>query len=173
MPIQVFALEVKSLQENGTFRGFASVYGNTDLGDDVVVPGAFTKTLQDGGRQRPLLWQHRDPVGTVVLTDGPGGLVADGTLTMAVRQAREAHALMLDGAVKGLSIGFQTIKERFVGAVRELHELKLHEVSLVTFPMNLAATVTSVKQAQQQQATALHQWLRQLRGDVFAAYEKR
>jgi HK97 family phage prohead protease len=170
MPVQAFSLEIKSLQENGTFQGLASVYGVTDLGGDSVQPGAFTKTLQASGYRRPLLWAHKDPIGSVSLRDGPTGLTADGSLTMAVAKAQEVYALLKDNVVRGLSIGYTTIKEQYIDGVNQLLELKLFEVSLCTFPMCEQAQVTFVKS--QQQAEVLR-WLRQLRGDVFTALERK
>jgi HK97 family phage prohead protease len=169
MPIQAFSLEIKSFSDSGQFQGYASVYNNVDLGGDVVMPGAFQKTLQDGGRNRPLLWSHRDPVGTVALTDTPAGLQADGALTLAVAKAAETYALMKDGVIRGLSIGYQTVREKFAGEVRQLLELKLFEVSLVTFPMNELATVSAVKERQQAEVL---RFLRQLRADILGAYGK-
>ena len=145
MPIHAFALEIKRLTEKGSFSGVASTYGNTDLGGDVVMPGAFDRTLTEAGKQRPLLWQHSQPIGLVTLTDSPAGLAAEGQLSLGATLGKDAYVLLKDGVVGGLSIGYQTVKEQFVGDVRQLLEVKLYEVSLVTFPANQMATVTNVK----------------------------
>ena len=132
----------------GTFRGLASVYNNVDLGNDIVEPGAFTKTLEGQGDGFPLLWQHTpsQPIGKARLTDSSLGLVADGQLVRSVPQAQSAYDLLKAGAIKGLSIGYDVVKETLDSSgVRHLLELKLWEVSLVTFPMNQSALVTSVK----------------------------
>jgi HK97 family phage prohead protease len=66
-----------------------------------------------------------------------------------VKRAREILALLRDGAVDGLSIGFrveQARPERPTG-LRRLDRLDLWEISLVTFPMLPAARVSSVKRA--------------------------
>lgn len=165
MPTLAFGLEVKEFGEPGQFHGFAAVYGNRDEVGDVLEVGALQKTL-NSSKTRPLLWEHRDPVGIVELTDTPAGLVAHGRLTLAVRQAAETYALMRDGVVKGLSIGFETIRSDYVGAVRHLKEIKLWEVSLVTLPANQLAVVTSVKAADQARVRAA---LREFRRDVLAA----
>jgi hypothetical protein len=73
------------------------------------------------------------------------GLRVEGQLAMDVQRARELHALMKIGAIKGLSIGYRTVQRSFKGAVRHLQELKLGEFSLVTFPMNTLAGVDGVK----------------------------
>jgi HK97 family phage prohead protease len=166
MPIQAFALEIKKLTEKGTFEGLASTYGNVDQTGDVVMQGAFTTTLQQGGIERPLLWQHRDPIGVVKLTDSSAGLVAEGQLSLGIQLGKDAYTLLRDGVVKGLSIGFQTVKEQFVGEVRQLLSLKLFEVSLVTFPANLEATVATVKSAQHHQIQLA---LKSFRTDILRA----
>lgn len=145
-----FRLDVKAVNDEGTFDGMLSVYGNLDLGGDVVERGAFTKTLHDGGDVRPLLWQHdqKQPIGTLRLRDTEVGLECRGALVMGVTRGREAHELMKAGALKGLSIGFDTIESKAAidgKGVRRLKEIRLWEGSLVTFPMNQMAQVSSVK----------------------------
>ena len=55
----------KGLTEAGTFEGCLSPYGNVDNGGDIVEPGAYSKTLNDQGGSRVLLWQHMtsEPIG--------------------------------------------------------------------------------------------------------------
>ena len=59
--------------------------------------------------------------------------------------AQKAYGLLKKGVLKGLSIGYDDVKSRIVEGVRRLSEMKLWEVSLVTFPMNPAAQVLGVK----------------------------
>jgi uncharacterized protein len=117
-----------------------------DLGGDVVDRGAFDKTLREG-RTFPLLWQHNPslPIGSVQISDSDMGLQVDGKLVLEDPQARIALAHLKAKTIKGLSIGFDTIKDTIEDGVRHLKELRLWEVSIVTFPMNEAAMVTSVK----------------------------
>ena len=68
-----------------------------------------------------------------------------GSLLLEDPTARKAYQFLKAGILKGLSIGFETIKSAFNGDVRELSEIRLWEGSIVTFPMNEAAAVTSVK----------------------------
>ena len=134
--------------EPGTFEGCASPYGVVDDGQDIVERGAFAKTLSENGPTFPLLWCHdlAAPIGTVQLTDSLKGLMARGRLVLSVPKACEAHDLMLAGAVKGLSIGFQAIKEVMEAGIRHLKEIRLYEISLTPMPMNAEAVVTAVKQ---------------------------
>ena len=142
-----FAFEIKSIDDQGKFTGIASVYGNVDLGGDLVQKGAFTKTLAERGTEVPILWQHKtaEPIGLGTLTDGPDGLMIEGQLCLDTVRGKEAYALMKAKIIKGFSIGYDTIKQKFEKGVRNLLELKLWEVSCVTFPMNEEAVLTSVK----------------------------
>ncbi len=147
-----FRVEIKSLSDQGAFDGLLSVYNVVDDGQDVVEPGAFTKTIQDRGGQIPLLWQHKAdaPIGSLTLSDTAKALEVKGQLLMELPLAQQAYALMKAGIVKGLSIGYEVIKKSMDGSVRRLKELKLYEGSLVTFPMNELAVVTAIKAKLQQ-----------------------
>jgi HK97 family phage prohead protease len=141
-----FSLKIKSVDDSGRFTGVGAVYGNVDLGGDRIMPGAFTKTLA-AGKQIPLLWQHNpsEPIGSVKCTDSSQGLMVEGQLLLSDPTAQKAYSFLKAGIIKGLSIGYDTKKADFVGDVRELQELKLWELSVVTFPMNEAAAVNSIK----------------------------
>lgn len=142
---QEFVFEIKELSEEGTFEGLLSPYGNVDQGGDVVEPGAYTKTLKEGGNKRPLLYQHDEPIGELELEDRKEGLWAKGKLLMDLPDAKKAYLLIKNNIVKGLSIGYRTIKDSVEGGVRHLKEIKLLEGSIVTFPMNEMALIESVK----------------------------
>jgi uncharacterized protein len=142
-----FKLELKTLTEQGTFVGMASVFGVTDLGGDVVEPGAFSRTLQHKGGEVPILFSHdtRQPIGLGRVKETRSGLEISGELVLQSAKAMEAYHLMKKGVLKGLSIGYDSIRDTVSNGVRHLHELKLFEVSLVVFPMNESALVTAVK----------------------------
>jgi HK97 family phage prohead protease len=128
-----FSLKVKSVDDSGKFTGIGAVYGNVDLGGDKILPGAFSRTLA-GSKQFPLLWQHSpsDPIGSVKVTDSPVGLQVEGQLLLSDPTAQKAYSFLKAGVIRGLSIGFETVKASFVDEVRELSELKLWELSVVT-----------------------------------------
>lgn len=144
---QRMRMEVKEISAEGTFEGLLSVYNNVDLGGDLVEPGAFTRTIQANGGEVPLLWQHKTdvPIGKLTLMDGADALAVKGQLLMSLPEAQKAYLLLKARIVKGLSIGFSTVKEVTDGAVRRLKEIKLYEGSLVTFPQNELALITSIK----------------------------
>jgi uncharacterized protein len=139
--------EIKSIEEDGTFEGMAAVYGNEDLGGDIIAPGAFTRTLKNSRGEVRILWQHdaAKPVGRAMLTDTKVGLHLKGQLALGVSAGRDAYESLKAKLVDGLSIGYDAVVKEMKNGTRHLKEIKLYEVSLVTFPMNPLATVTSVK----------------------------
>ena len=141
-----FSFRIKSLTDEGTFTGLAAVYNNVDLGGDRILPGAFTRTLSPGKRF-VVLWQHdpSNPIGTCTITDTRDGIQVTGALELSDPTAKKAYTFMKSRVVKGLSIGYDTVQASYDGDVRNLTELRLWEVSCVTFPMNEAAGVTAVK----------------------------
>lgn len=150
MDVRDFRLEIKGLTDEGSFEGLASVYGNTDLGGDIVQPGAFAKTLRDGS-EFPLLMSHDQSqvIGVASVSDGPRGLGVRGKLVLTVPAARAAYDLLKAKALRGLSFGYTIVRDEILrDGIRALKELRLHEISLVAVPMNPAAQVTAVKSEQ-------------------------
>jgi uncharacterized protein len=141
-----FNLKIKSITDAGTWTGLCAVYNNVDLGNDVIDPGAFTRTLSVG-KKWPVLWQHSpsDPIGWCSITDSREGLQVSGTLELSDPTAQKAYTFMKAGVTKGMSIGYDTIQSTYVGDVRHLTELRLWEASIVTFPMNEMALVSGIK----------------------------
>jgi HK97 family phage prohead protease len=144
---------LNAVDANGVFEGYASLFGEADLGKDVVMPGAFSDSLRKRGATGVrLLWQHDpgQPIGRwLLIAEDRRGLRVRGKLNLAVERAREIHALMREGAVDGLSIGFRVERaraERPTG-LRRLEKLDLWEISVVTFPMLPDARVETVKTA--------------------------
>lgn len=147
------SLNLKGVSEEGEFEGYASKFGDHDRGGDVVQKGAFKNSLKQrkGATGVKMLWQHdhSSPIGVweEVKEDDKGLKVRGRLLISAVQKAREAHELMKAGVIDGLSIGYRTVKSLRDDATgfRQLKELDLWEISLVTFPMLTSATVMSVK----------------------------
>jgi hypothetical protein len=142
-----FALDVKTIDADGAIEGLAAGYGNLDHGGDVMLAGAATKSL-DGRAALPMLLFHdqKRPVGAWrEFTETPDGLLVKGRFAMSAAAGREAHAMAKDGAFGGLSIGYRSLRDKMVGKARHLVEVALHEISLVTIPMNGKALITSVK----------------------------
>jgi HK97 family phage prohead protease len=139
-----------AVSANGTVEGYASLFGVVDLGRDRVERGAFAGSLfRRGSRGIRFLFQHdpAEPIGawSSIVEDSRGLRVA-GRLNLAVARAREVHALLRQGGLEGLSIGFRAVRSaREAGGVRRLVEIDLWEVSVVTFPMLPDARISAVK----------------------------
>lgn len=142
-----FGFEIKAIDEAGYIAGVAANYGNVDFGGDVIMPGALTKAIAGRATVPMLLFHdHKRPVGGWHKFDETGtGLNVEGRIAIKSEAGRDAHALAEAGALPGLSIGYKTLRHRIEGKTRQLHELALHEVSLVPVGMNDRAIVTQVK----------------------------
>lgn len=126
-------------ETEGVFKGYASVFDVIDSYNEVVERGAFINTLQENDGKFPLCWIHniQEPLGIVYAEESIKGLLVEGYLNLDVQSAREKRSLAKQGAIKGLSIGFKTIKDEWDEEIRKLKEIKLYEISLVT--MNFQA----------------------------------
>ena len=146
--------EVKSLSSEGFFEGYASTY-HIDKHGDMIRPGAFRHTLKhwrQAGKWPLLLWQHdmKTPLGAFTyMEENNHGLLVRGLLELEVQAAREAYVLLKKRIISGLSIGFENVLSRFnpQKRVREIFQVKLREVSIVTLPANPMAGVACIKAA--------------------------
>jgi HK97 family phage prohead protease len=141
-------LEVKQLTEGtGEFVGYAAFYGNLDHVGDIVERGAFTKTISERPTVK-ILYQHSPmmPVGLGRLEDSDVGLILRGTLNLDKQLGRDCYSDLKAGIIDSLSIGYEAVKTaRAANGARILKEIRLFEVSLVTFPANELARVLGVK----------------------------
>jgi HK97 family phage prohead protease len=112
------------------------------------MPGSFKKTLKQKGKF-PTIWSHNiyEPIGVLTGEESSRGLEVDGDFNLDVQRAREIRSLARQGAVNGLSIGFNILKERLnkETGVREILEVDLWEVSLCVCPSNPLALVDEVR----------------------------
>ncbi|KIC08344.1 peptidase U35 [Leisingera sp. ANG-M1] len=163
-----------SLKDASEIKGYASLFGQTDQGGDVVERGAYAaslKTLKAQGRTVKMLWQH-DPAQPIGVWDevheDKRGLYVKGRLLTATPKGAEAAALIEAGAIDGLSIGYRTVKSsRSQDGTRRLTQVELWEVSLVTFPMLPAARVDAKSAASEAEALrALADGLRKITQDL-------
>jgi uncharacterized protein len=135
----------------GVFVGYASLFGVRDQAGDMVMRHAFRDSLKRRGPQDVrMLFQHdpSEPVGTwLEMKEDARGLLVRGRLDPNVQRGRELVSLLESGGLDGLSIGFKTLlsaREKFTGT-RQLLQVDLWEVSLVTFPMLTGARVSLTK----------------------------
>ena len=140
-------------EDKGEFEGYASIFGNKDLGNDVVDMGAFKRSLRRrGAKGVKLLYQHdtTQPSGVFdKIREDEKGLYVKGRLALGTQKGREVFELMKMGAIDGLSIGYKVDSKGYEydqgGKRRRLKEVDLMEISAVTFPMNPQATISAVK----------------------------
>lgn len=136
--------------EGARISGYASVFGIPDEAHDVVVRGAFRRSLKERGAAGiRMLWQH-DPGKPIGIWDEAHedrlGLRLAGRLLTATAAGREAALLVAAGALDGLSIGFRARSARRdpASGMRRIFDIDLWEVSLVTFPLHPAARLDAI-----------------------------
>ena len=150
-----FAFKADAVNDDGTFTGYGSVFGNVDSYREIVAPGAFAESLKainDSGDPLPALWQHNadQPIGgySQLAEDDRGLKVRNFLMVNELPLAKQAHALMQRRIVKGLSIGYYVLADSYdeKERVRTLTKLDLQEISIVTFPANVEAQIDAVKE---------------------------
>ena len=166
--IEIRALETEALEfraagpddegKVGTFAGYAAKYNSPSLPlpfTERIAPGAFTRTLKSNNDVRMYI-NHDDRMvlastrsKTLRIEDRADGLFVEADLP-DVTYARDLRQLVSDGVVSTMSFGFSTVKDDWTadGQERTLHEVRLHEVSVVTgvaaYP-NTSATVRNLQ----------------------------
>lgn len=142
---------LESSDENtGEFSGYAAVFGNLDDGNDIIEKGAFAKTIAADLDRIKILALHNSswlPVGKPLeLREDEHGLFIRGKIS-DTSMGRDVMTLLRDGVLCELSIGYDAVDFEWDGdsGIRHLKEIKLWEVSIVTWAMNDQATIDEVK----------------------------
>ena len=141
--------DLKAVGDQYRVSGYVSTYRTVDLGNDVVMPGAFDKSLSDGHKIRFLAHHRPDQVLGV-----PDSLKSDkkglfGQFRISRTQlGEETYQLLKDGALDSFSIGYIPRDYDYAesGDVRQLKDVELIECSVVSMPVNPDAVVTAVKE---------------------------
>lgn len=147
---KAFKFELESSDESGEFSGHAAVFGNVDSGNDVIEKGAFSNTIREDFDRIKILALHNDcwlPVGKPLeLREDEKGLYIRGKIS-DTSMGRDIKTLMSDGVLNELSIGYDAIVFDYDSEsnIRHLREIKLWEVSIVTWAMNEQAKIDEVK----------------------------
>lgn len=145
-------------EDKNILIGYASTFGNVDRGGDVVMPGAFAKTIQNiKANGIPLLADHMASTASVLGTifdakEDSRGLLIKARVSSAP-SAQDTAIKAREGHLTKMSIGYETMAESWEDReldgmtlkVRLLDEIKLWETSVVVFPMNPEAAITSMK----------------------------
>lgn len=142
-----------------TFTGYASVFGNKDLDDDITMPGAFKKSIAENGPtgtntilclNQHMSWQVLCK--PKVLIEDQKGLYYEAEVTSGATFAEDAVKLIASGLVEENSYGFQTVKSAIQQPsddwetwYRELYEVNLFEISPVTWGANPQARMQGMK----------------------------
>lgn len=171
---QYLTAEIRAVSDDGAgLSGYAAHFGNVDSYGTAMKRGAFRKTLKERGDRIPVLWNHWSdaPIGKPTeLKEDKTGLYFDAAISEGTNQGKDVMTLLRDGVPLGMSFGFETIKSRPVEAgdevdfatapdffkgkegreyVRIIEEVRLWEISVVTFPANERATIDNVRAATQ------------------------
>lgn len=157
--------------DDGSFEGYASVFNNKDLGNDVIRRGAFLESISERSPKGvKLLYQHKsdEPIGVIdSLEEDSKGLKIKGRLAMGTQKGKEVFELMKMGALDSMSIGYRLKPDGYKYDPKDkrriIKSVDLMEISLVTFPMNPKAKVTKVKLAEMN-PTEIEKYLRDVGG---------
>jgi uncharacterized protein len=153
-----FELRVEAAEADGMrFTGYAAVF-NSDSEPlpfiERIMPGAFKRSLKARNEVKLFKNHNMDEVlastrsKTLRLTEDSKGLLAEATLPDTTA-GRDLAVLMKRGDVHAMSFGFSVPskgdKWSDDGMTRELKEIRLHEVSIVTGFPAYEATTASVR----------------------------
>ena len=149
--------------EEGIFEGYASVFNGVDSDNDTILPGAFDKSLESGRKPKMFVnhEQHDIPVGDwVKLEADDRGLWVVGKIDMKHKNGPSLYSALKRGAMDSHSIGFTMspkdweAKEGFEGddwatmfGNRNIKNMNLKEISVVSFPADDSARIAGVKSA--------------------------
>jgi len=175
MEHKTFSGFVTKAEEQGVIEAVFAVFGNVDSGNDVLHPGAFSKTFAEQGQKVKVLDNHQTDslmraIGKVLLLkevrrdelpaellekqpDASGGAFARVQMLMDTPEGKGAFIRLRDGAIDQWSFGYDALDTDFGVAVRDgkevnirnLRTVKLYEISPVIFGMNEATQTVSAK----------------------------
>lgn len=144
--------------EAGKISGFFSTYERTpDSYGDIILPGAFTKTIEkrkESGHPFPLCFNHDfssviGAVNTIEEKEQGPYIEAD---FLDTQLGQDVRKMVQSGAIYQFSFAYDVLgrrdptdEERKNGVVDVLTELEVYEVSVVTVPANQNAQVTDIK----------------------------
>ncbi|MFC5217326.1 HK97 family phage prohead protease [Streptomyces coerulescens] len=163
LPLSTADVVIRAIEGDDSgerFKGYAAKFNSrTAIGNPLrwgfyeeIAPGAFTKTLQEGDAR--FLVDHdsyyvvsRVSAGTLDVAEDAVGLPVDSALDTALSYVNDLKANVRNGNITGMSFGFYVIKDEWSTEtvetsdgqtveveVRRILEVRLIEVSAVTFP---------------------------------------
>src|SRR6266404_8269808 len=167
-PVLEYHFTETGASTKGVFEGYASVFNREDDGGDLILPGAFKQTLSeyDHANDMPKMLLNHGGMGGFLSSPAPEDLMPIGKWTsmsedshglqakgriinLDTESGKRIYGAMKENALSGLSIDYRA--KDFVRGTKEneprrtLKQVHLVEVSPVTFPMQGAASISSVK----------------------------
>jgi len=134
-------------EKNSIVKGYGSYFDNKDADDDVIMRGAYQKTIRENGERVKYLYQHNmmQPIGKMnELYEDEKGLVFVAEVPKT-QLGKDVIELMKAGVITENSVGILPIQKEDKGDYRELKEVKLFEISAVTLAANDQAKIMDVK----------------------------
>lgn len=134
-------------EKNSIVKGYGSYFGNKDADNDIIVKGAYQKTIKENGERVKYLYQHNmmQPIGKMnELYEDEKGLVFVAEIPKT-SLGKDVIELMKAGIITENSVGILPIVKQDKGDYRELKEVKLFEISAVTLAANDQAKIMDVK----------------------------
>jgi len=134
-------------EKAGIIKGYGSYFGNIDSDKDVIVKGAYKKTIAENGERVKYLYQHdmNQPIGKMTeLYEDDKGLVFVAEIAKT-QMGMDVVELMKSGVITENSVGIMPIQKENKGDYREIKEVKLYEISAVTLAANDQAKILDVK----------------------------
>lgn len=158
---KLYNVELKSMdEESGPEWGYFEGYANTwekDRYNDIIEPGAFSKTIQEYKGRRALFYMHETDdldclLGDITeMREDQKGLFVKGRVSLGTDGKREAWKMVKEGVISLMSIGLEVIKKQIIEEAgewtRRIKELRLNEISLIPIGLavNLESEITAVK----------------------------
>lgn len=160
-----------------TVKSVVAVFNNTDLDNDIILPEAVTKTIQERGPSgKKLIVNLIDHKADLRSTLGkPSELYVLGNELIAVTPIVETELgedyikLCEANVINQFSIGFSTIKSVMKDEVRVIQELKLYEYSAVLWGANPETSMIGIKSEHRTEDTP--ETLVKRLDKLFAAYK--
>jgi uncharacterized protein len=134
-------------EKAGIIKGYGSYFGNKDSDNDVIIKGAYKKTIAENGERVKYLYQHdmNQPIGKMSeLYEDDKGLVFVAEIAKT-QLGKDVVELMKSGVITENSVGIMPIQKNNKGDYREITEVKLYEISAVTLAANDQAKILDVK----------------------------
>jgi hypothetical protein len=134
-------------EKAGIIKGYGSYFGNKDSDNDVIMKGAYKKTIAENGERVKYLYQHdmNQPIGKMTeLYEDDKGLVFVAEIAKT-QLGNDVVELIKSGVITENSVGIMPIQKNNKGDYREITEVKLYEISAVTLAANDQAKILDVK----------------------------